>query len=44
VMTVVAAVFLPVILVYQGWTYYVFRRRIGAAPTASRSGSGTGAT
>jgi cytochrome d ubiquinol oxidase subunit II len=29
VMTVVAVVFLPVVLVYQGWTYYVFRRRIG---------------
>jgi cytochrome bd ubiquinol oxidase subunit II len=29
VMTVVAVVFLPVVLVYQAWTYYVFRRRIG---------------
>jgi cytochrome d ubiquinol oxidase subunit I len=28
-MTVVAVVFLPVVLVYQAWTYYVFRRRIG---------------
>ena len=25
VMTVVAAVFFPLVLVYQGWTYYVFR-------------------
>jgi cytochrome d ubiquinol oxidase subunit II len=31
VMTVVAVVFLPLVLLYQGWTYYVFRRRIGAA-------------
>jgi len=31
VMTVVAVVFFPLVLVYQGWTYYVFRRRISAA-------------
>jgi cytochrome bd ubiquinol oxidase subunit II len=30
VMTVVAAIFVPVILVYQGWTYHVFRHRLGA--------------
>ncbi|MER8183387.1 cytochrome d ubiquinol oxidase subunit II [Kitasatospora sp. NPDC094015] len=29
VMTVVAAVFTPIVLLYQGWTYWVFRRRIG---------------
>ena len=28
VMTVVAAVFLPLVLLYQGWTYYVFRARV----------------
>lgn len=28
VMTVIALVLLPVVLAYQGWTYYVFRRRI----------------
>ena len=28
VMTVVAACGLPVVLLYQGWTYWVFRRRI----------------
>jgi len=32
VMTVVAAIFLPFVLLYQGWTYWVFRRRIGAGP------------
>jgi cytochrome bd ubiquinol oxidase subunit II len=33
VMTIVAAVFFPLVLVYQGWTYYVFRRRLlPAAP------------
>ena len=29
VMTVVALILTPVVLVYQGWTYYVFRRRLG---------------
>jgi len=29
VMTVVALVFLPIVLIYQGWSYYVFRERIG---------------
>ena len=28
VMTVVVIVFLPVVLAYQTWTYYVFRRRV----------------
>jgi cytochrome d ubiquinol oxidase subunit II len=32
VMTVVAAIFLPLVLVYQGWTYHVFRQRLGSAP------------
>jgi cytochrome bd ubiquinol oxidase subunit II len=29
VMTVVAVILLPVVLAYQAWTYWVFRRRIG---------------
>ena len=29
VMTVVAVIFVPIVLLYQGWTYYVFRRRVG---------------
>jgi cytochrome bd ubiquinol oxidase subunit II len=28
VMTVVALIFVPVVLLYQGWTYYVFRHRV----------------
>jgi cytochrome bd-type quinol oxidase subunit 2 len=28
VMTIVVAIFLPFVLAYQAWTYYVFRRRI----------------
>jgi cytochrome d ubiquinol oxidase subunit II len=37
VMTVVAAIFLPVILLYQGWNYYVFRRRVTAPPSRPAS-------
>jgi cytochrome d ubiquinol oxidase subunit II len=29
VMTVVAIVFVPIVLLYQGWTYWVFRHRLG---------------
>src|SRR5262245_46388281 len=29
VMTVVAVIVLPIVLLYQGWTYYVFRARVG---------------
>ena len=28
VMTVVAAIFVPLVLLYQGWSYYVFRARV----------------
>jgi cytochrome d ubiquinol oxidase subunit II len=41
VMTVAAAVLFPVVLVYQGWTYYVFRRRIGG-PDEVAAGARTG--
>jgi cytochrome bd ubiquinol oxidase subunit II len=30
-MTVVVVIFLPFVLLYQAWTYYVFRRRVSAA-------------
>ncbi|HEY3477074.1 MAG TPA: cytochrome d ubiquinol oxidase subunit II [Anaerolineales bacterium] len=30
VMSIVALIFVPVVLVYQGWTYYMFRKRITA--------------
>ncbi|HTY73605.1 MAG TPA: cytochrome d ubiquinol oxidase subunit II [Actinomycetes bacterium] len=32
VMTIVALVFVPLVLLYQGWTFVVFRRRIGLPP------------
>jgi cytochrome d ubiquinol oxidase subunit II len=28
IMSVVAIILLPVVLIYQAWTYYVFRRRV----------------
>jgi cytochrome d ubiquinol oxidase subunit II len=28
VMSIVALIFVPIVLVYQGWTYYMFRKRI----------------
>jgi cytochrome d ubiquinol oxidase subunit II len=30
VMSVIALIFVPIVLVYQGWTYYMFRKRITA--------------
>jgi cytochrome d ubiquinol oxidase subunit II len=30
-MTVVAVIFTPLVLVYQGWTYWIFRKRVTAA-------------
>lgn len=38
VMTVVALVMLPVVLLYQGWSYWVFRRRV-TLPTAGAHAS-----
>jgi cytochrome bd ubiquinol oxidase subunit II len=35
VMTVTAAILFPVVLIYQGWTYYVFRRRVGSIAESS---------
>ena len=29
VMSVVALIFVPIVLLYQGWSYYVFRHRLG---------------
>jgi cytochrome bd ubiquinol oxidase subunit II len=46
VMTVVVVIFLPVVLVYQAWTYYVFRQRLSAGdfrPPRLLTGHGPGA-
>jgi cytochrome d ubiquinol oxidase subunit II len=48
VITVVAAILTPVVLLYQGWTYHVFRARLGGEPltvdrpTPAAAGSPTG--
>jgi len=34
IMTIVAVIFVPVVLIYQVWTYYVFRKRV-TVPRAS---------
>ncbi len=31
VLTVVGVIFIPLVLLYQGWTYFVFRARVGGA-------------
>jgi len=28
IMTIVAVIFVPIVLLYQGWTYYIFRKRV----------------
>jgi len=43
-MTVIAAIFVPLVLLYQGWTYHVFRARVGgrdvqAPPLAPTAGT-----
>jgi cytochrome d ubiquinol oxidase subunit II len=35
VMTVVALLLMPIVLLYQGWSFHVFRRRLSAPPTSS---------
>jgi cytochrome d ubiquinol oxidase subunit II len=30
VMTIVAVIFVPIVLIYQGWSYWVFRERLTA--------------
>jgi cytochrome d ubiquinol oxidase subunit II len=32
VMTIIALIFVPVVLIYQGWTYWVFRKRVSSDP------------
>ena len=42
IMTVVAVVFTPLVLLYQGWTYWVFRHRVTADRVAVRPAVGPG--
>ncbi len=41
IMTIVAVIFVPIVLLYQGWTYYVFRKRVSAdrVPEAGEPGA-----
>ncbi len=32
VMSVVALIFAPIVLAYQGWTFWIFRKRVGSKP------------
>ena len=40
-MTVVAVIFTPLVLLYQGWTYWVFRRRVGSPRVADSPPAGS---
>jgi cytochrome bd ubiquinol oxidase subunit II len=35
VMTVVAVILFPIVLLYQGWSFHVFRRRVSAPPASA---------
>ena len=32
IMTIVAVIFVPIVVAYQGWNYWVFRKRVEAKP------------
>lgn len=34
ILTIIAAIFTPLVLLYQGWTYWVFRKRVTVEPVA----------
>jgi cytochrome d ubiquinol oxidase subunit II len=36
IMTVVAVIFTPLVLLYQGWTYWIFRKRVTVQRTPAR--------
>jgi cytochrome d ubiquinol oxidase subunit II len=42
VMSIAALITLPLILLYQGWTYHVFRQRLGRRPVTPAAGPETG--
>jgi cytochrome d ubiquinol oxidase subunit II len=44
VITVVAAICVPIVLLYQGWTYHVFRARLGGRTAAPSAGAAAGAS
>jgi cytochrome bd-type quinol oxidase subunit 2 len=44
VMTVVAGLFFPLVLLYQGWSFYVFRARVKAPPEQTEQPSASAAS
>jgi hypothetical protein len=42
-MTVAALLLTPVVLLYQGWTYHVFRERVGGDEEGAERGEDAGA-
>ncbi len=42
VMTYVAVIMTPIVLVYQAWTYWVFRQRVAPTERGAKVGFGTG--
>ena len=42
VMTVVAVLFFPIVLLYQGWSFHVFRQRVATPPTPAETPAGPG--
>jgi cytochrome d ubiquinol oxidase subunit II len=32
IMTIIALIFLPIVLIYQGWSYWIFRKRVSSDP------------
>ena len=43
VMTVIAVLFFPIVLLYQGWSFHVFRRRVSAPPEPEQQSAAPGA-
>ncbi|MGZ4288682.1 MAG: cytochrome d ubiquinol oxidase subunit II [Solirubrobacteraceae bacterium] len=40
VMTIVAVLFMPIVLLYQGWSFHVFRSRVAAPPASPQTPGG----
>ncbi len=34
IMSIIALIFVPIVIAYQSWTYYVFRKRVGSDPSS----------
>ena len=37
IMTIVAVIFTPIVLIYQSWTYWVFRKRVSRRRSPTRT-------